>query len=46
MRADRYSPHQKRVGDGVPRILLTGGDDEGCTGDAGIEQIAEAMAFS
>jgi hypothetical protein len=34
---DRHEiPEQERIGDGVSRILLAGGDDKGCAGDAGI----------
>jgi hypothetical protein len=35
---------QKRVNDGVPRVLLAGGHDQRRSGYAGIEQAAEAMA--
>jgi hypothetical protein len=46
-RRPRYTdeiPEQKRVGDGVPRVLLAGGHDQRRSGHAGIEQAAEAMA--
>ena len=46
-RRPRYTdeiPEQKRVGDGVPRVLLAGGHDQRRSGYAGIEQAAKAVA--